>query len=150
MGVNLSKAPFLSDVNKWFETEAYTCLCDVFFNIRFLGSKETKYAHNTQSDRGQGGVFLLHYSHTLLSILGSWIPFWDAYSWQYLHIGLMLGKSLYCFLRYFTGAMSSCLPQAIIGEGSERKSSVDLRTLGRMVNTAAVSISIFNNEICAA
>lgn len=57
MGVNLSKAPFLSDVNKWFETEAHTCLCDVFFNIRFLGSKETKHAHNMQSDNGQGGCF---------------------------------------------------------------------------------------------
>lgn len=150
MGLNLSKAHFLSDVNKWFETEAYTCLCDVFFNIRFLGSKETKHAHNIQNDRGQGGVFLLHYSNTLLSILGCWIPFWDAYWWQYLHIGLMLGKPLLCFLRCLAGGISSCLPQAIIGGGSEKKSSVDLRTLGRMVSTAAVSTPTLNKENCAA
>lgn len=101
------------------------------FNIRFLGSKETKHAHNIQNYRGQGGFFYCTTATLFLSILGCWIPFWDTYWWQYLHTGLVLGKSLHCFLRCLKGGkltagISSRLPQAIIGGGSEWKSTVDL------------------------
>jgi len=101
------------------------------FNTRFLGSKETKHAHHIQNYRGRGGGFLLHYSNALLSILGCWIPFGDTCWWQYLHIGLMLGKSLHCFLRCLKGGtlttgISSHLPQAITEGGLEWKSTVDL------------------------
>lgn len=40
MKINLSKAHFLSDVSKWFETEAHTCLCDVFLTSDFWAPRK--------------------------------------------------------------------------------------------------------------
>lgn len=40
MRINLSKAHFLSDVNKWFETEAHTCLYDVFLTSDFWAPRK--------------------------------------------------------------------------------------------------------------
>lgn len=68
MRISPSKAHFLSDMNKWFETTAHACLRDVF-NIRFLGSKETKHAHSAQDYQGQGVLLAFFFYYCTIAAL---------------------------------------------------------------------------------
>lgn len=66
MRINVSEAHFLSDVNKWFETEAHTCLCDVFLTSDFWAPRKPSMHTIYRTTGDKVGFFIALQRHSFI------------------------------------------------------------------------------------